>query len=189
MNQLLVIARNACGWPNLTRLNNGRVLCTYFNAPSHGLSEGDLVCSISDKNGRNWKKLSVVAKKPEGGNRIHFAVGIAHNGDLLCFSSGFFVKDQKIVGFSGHWLSRSRDRGKTWVSESNPVIPKGIESTIPFGRIIQLAPNRLAYSSYRLRGKDHRSETWMIVSEMMVLPGQKNLGLVLGTRMNQLCAN
>lgn len=165
MKQLLVIARNSCGWPNLTKLKNGQVLCTYFNAPSHGLIEGDLVCSISDKNGRNWKKLSVVAKKPKGGNRIHLAVGMAHNGDILCFSSGFFVKDEKIVGFSGHWLSRSRDRGKTWVSESNPVIPRGIESTIPFGRIIQFAPNLLAYSSYRLRRKDNRSETWMIVSE------------------------
>lgn len=92
MKQLLVVARNACGWPNLTRLKNGQVLCTYFNAPSHGLIEGDLVCSISDKNGRNWKKLSVVAKKPKGGNRIHLAVGMAHNGIYSVSVAGFLSK-------------------------------------------------------------------------------------------------
>ena len=126
MNQLVVIATNACGWPNLIKLNNGQVLCTYFNAPSHGLMEGDLVCSLSDRNRKKWKKLSVVAKKPKGGNRMHLAVGQAHNGDLLCFNSGFFVKDEKFVGFSGHWLSRSKDRGKSWEVQSNPVVPKGI---------------------------------------------------------------
>ena len=45
---------------------------------------------------------------------MHLAVGMANNGDLLCFSSGFFVKEEKFTGFSGHWLSRSTDRGKTW---------------------------------------------------------------------------
>ena len=164
MNKLAVVATNACGWPNLTKLKNGQVLCTYFNAPSHGLMEGDLVCSISDRKGQNWKKLSVVAKRPKGGNRMHLAVGLAHNGDILCFSSGFFVKDEKFVGFSGHWLSRSNDRGKSWKSEPNPLVPKGIESTIPFGRIIQLGSNELVYSCYRSQGHGNPSETWMVLS-------------------------
>ena len=165
MNQLVVIATNACGWPNLIKLNNGQVLCTYFNAHSHGLMEGDLVCSLSDRNRKKWKKLSVVAKKPKGGNRMHLAVGQAHNGDLLCFNSGFFVKDEKFVGFSGHWLSRSKDLGKSWEVQSNPVVPKGIESTIPFGRVIQLENKELAYSSYRSHGQGNPSETWMVISE------------------------
>ena len=164
MNDLLVIATDCCGWPNLTKLENGHILCTYFNAPSHGLIEGDLVCSISDRKGQNWKKLSVVAKRPNGGNRMHLAVGLGHNGDILCFNSGFFVKDKKFVRFSGHWLSRSNDQGKSWKSEPNPVIPKGIESTIPFGRIIQTGPNQLAYSSYRSQGRGNPSQTWMISS-------------------------
>ena len=62
-----MVATNACGWPNLTKLKNGQVLCTYFDAPSHGLMEGDLVCSISDRMGLNWKKRGVVAKHPKGG--------------------------------------------------------------------------------------------------------------------------
>jgi hypothetical protein len=164
MNKVAVISTDSCGWPNLTKLNNGHVLCTYFDAPSHGLMEGDLVCSISDSNGQNWKKLSVVAKRPKGGNRMHLAVGLAHNGDILCFSSGFFVKDEKFTGFSGHWLSRSNDGGKSWRSETNPIVPNGIESTIPFGRIIQIGRNQLAYSSYRSQGKGNPSQSWMISS-------------------------
>ena len=111
--KISVVATNACGWPNLTKLKNGQILCTYFNAPSHGLMQGDLICSISDRNGLNWRKRGVVAKHPKGGNRMHLAVGMANNGDLLCFSSGFYLKDDKFASFSGHWLSRSSDRGKT----------------------------------------------------------------------------
>ena len=64
--KISVVATNACGWPNLTKLKNGQILCTYFNAPSHGLMEGDLVCSISDRMGLNWRKRGVVAKHPKG---------------------------------------------------------------------------------------------------------------------------
>ena len=45
-SDLSVVATHACGWPNLTKLSNGDLLCVYFNAPSHGQMEGDLVCSL-----------------------------------------------------------------------------------------------------------------------------------------------
>jgi hypothetical protein len=165
MKKISVVATRACGWPNLTKLKNGQVLCTYFNAPSHGLMVGDLVCSISDRKGSNWRKKSVVATHPKDGNRMHLAVGVANNGDLLCFSSGFFVKDEKFTGFSGHWLSRSSDRAKTWKQDSSPQVPKAIQSSIPFGRIITLGGQKLAYSSYRSQGSGKPSETWMTISE------------------------
>ena len=165
MQKLSVIATNACGWPNLTKLPSGRVLCTYFNAPSHGLLEGDLVCSISNSRGTGWKKLSTVAPKPKGGNRMHLSVGLSGTGDLLCFSSGFYVEDDEFKGFSGHWLSRSKDAGKNWTVDTDPIIHKGNRGTIPFGRIIRLDDKRLAYTCYRSRGKGNPSETWMGVSE------------------------
>ena len=164
MTRLSVIATNACGWPNLTKLKNGQILCTYFNAPSHGLMEGDLVCSISDRWGQNWRKRSIVAPRPTGGNRMHLSVGLAHNGDLLCFSSGFFVKDKRFTGFSGHWLSRSKNRGKTWKVDTSPQIPKAIRMSIPFGRIIQRGEKQLAFTSYRSQGKGNPSETWIVLS-------------------------
>lgn len=165
MQKLSVIATNACGWPNLAKLPSGKILCTYFNAPSHGLLEGDLVCSIGDRKGNGWKKLSTVAGRPKGGNRMHLAVGIAGNGDLLCFSSGFYVKDGEFKGFSGHWLSRSSDMGKNWTVDPDPIVHKGNRGAIPFGRIIRLADNRLAYSCYRSQGKGNPSETWIGFSE------------------------
>ena len=163
--KISVVATNACGWPNLTKLKNGQILCTYFNAPSHGLMQGDLVCSISNRNGLNWRKRGVVAKHPKDGNRMHLAVGMANNGDLLCFSSGQFVKEDKFIGFSGHWLSRSSDRGKNWYVDKCPKVPKIIQSTIPFGRIISIDDKKLAYSCYRSKGRGNPSETWMVSSE------------------------
>ena len=165
MKSLSVIATNSCGWPILTKIPNGKILCIYFNAPSHGLVEGDLVCSISDRNGRNWRKISVVAPRPKGGNRMHLAVGTTHSGDIICFSSGYLLKDGKFSAFSAQWLSRSKDGGKKWVVDEKPVTPRGIINTIPFGRIIKLGDKNLAYSSYRAQGKGSPSESWMIVSE------------------------
>ena len=95
--KIVVVADDSCGWPNLTRLPNGEVICTYFNAPSHGLEEGDLVCSASGDGGMTWTRRGIVAMHPEGGNRMHLAVGLANNDDLLAFSSGFFVKDGEFT--------------------------------------------------------------------------------------------
>ena len=165
LKKLSVIATNACGWPNLTKLPSGRVLCTFFNAPSHGLLEGDLVCSISDPSGTSWRKLSTIAPRPKGGNRMHLAVGIAGNGDVLCFSSGFYLQAGKFEGFSGHWLSRSSDSGENWIVDRNPLVHKGNRDSIPFGRIIRLPDNRLAYTSYRSQGIGKPSETWIGFSQ------------------------
>ena len=163
--KISVVATNSCGWPNLTKLKNGQILCTYFNAPSHGLMQGDLICSISDRNGLNWRKRGVVAKHPKGGNRMHLAVGMANNGDRLCFSSGFYLNDGKFTGFSGHWLSRSKDRGRTWQIDRTPRVPKIIQTAIPFGRIISMGAERLAYTCYRSKGRGNPSITWLVSSE------------------------
>jgi hypothetical protein len=163
-SELSVIATDACGWPNLTQLADGDLLCTYFNAPSHGLMEGDLVCSRWSKKSKRWKKLSTVAKAPKGSNRMHLAVGQAHSGDLLCFSSGFVIEKGKFVRFSGQWLSRSVNGGVSWEVDPSPKVPQGIEGTIPFGRIIRLSDNRLAYASYRSQGIGKPSNTWVMQS-------------------------
>ncbi len=163
--EITVVAAEACGWPNLTRLPNGKVVCIYFNAPSHGLEEGDLVCSASTDDGRSWEPRGVAAPHPEGGNRMHLAVGLAGNGDLLAFSSGFFVEDEEFTGFSGQWLSRSADGGRTWEVEEKPAIPEPCVGTIPFGRVIKLSDGRLAYTCYRSEGKGNPSKTWIGFSE------------------------
>jgi hypothetical protein len=164
MKEISIIATNACGWPNLTKLQNGRILCTYFNAPSHGLMGGDLVCSISNKKGDKWKKHGIVSPGPKGGNQMHLAVGLACNGDLLTFSSGFYVEQGKFVGFTGQRLSRSKDGGQTWETDLSPSIPKDNKGAIPFGRIIQFENGKLAYSCYRTQGVSNPSESWITFS-------------------------
>ena len=163
--EIVVVAEEACGWPNLTRLPGGEVLCTYFNAPSHGLEEGDLACAASADGGRSWEPRGVAASHPEGGNRMHLAVGLAGNGDLLAFSSGFFVKDEKFTGFAGQWLSRSADGGRTWKVDEKPVVPDPCSDAIPFGRVLPLSDGRLAYSCYRSQGKGNPSKSWIGFSE------------------------
>lgn len=163
--EITVVAAEACGWPNLTRLPNGEVICAYFNAPSHGLEEGDLVCSASADGGRSWEQRGVAAPHPEGGNRMHLAVGLAGNGDLLAFSSGFFVEDEEFTSFAGQWLSRSADGGRTWKVDEKPAIPEPCVGTIPFGRVIKLSDERLAYTCYRSQGKGNPSKTWVGFSE------------------------
>ena len=59
------------------------------------------------------------------------------------------------------------------MSESDPVIPKD-KINHSLWAYHPLTPNRLAYSSYRLQGKDKRSETWMIFSENDGLTDQKS---------------
>ena len=111
--EIVIVAENACGWPNLTRMPGGELLCVYFNRPSHGLEEGDLTCAASS-DGKTWEFRGTPAPHPAEGNRMHLAVGAAGNGDLLAFSSGFSVKDGEFTGFGGQWLSRSSDGGHTW---------------------------------------------------------------------------
>ncbi len=164
-SDLSVVATNACGWPNLTKLSNGDLLCVYFNAPSHGQVEGDLICSVKKPYSPRWQKLSVVSHRPPGGNRMHLAVGIANNGDILCFSSGFILEDKKFVGFAGHWLSRSSDGGFSWEEDKEPLIPQKLRNTIPYGRIVSLDDQTLAYSCYRTQGRGSSSESWVCFSD------------------------
>ena len=163
-SDLSVVATHACGWPNLTKLCNGDLLCVYFNAPSHGQVEGDLVCAIKKTSMKRWANLSVVSQRPPNGNRMHLAVGQANNGDLLCFSSGFILEKKKFVAFAGHWLSRSQDGGATWVEDKNPAIPSKLRNSIPYGRIVSLGKNILAYSCYKSQGRGKASESWVCFS-------------------------
>ena len=164
-SDLSVVATHACGWPNLTKLSNGDLLCVYYNAPSHGQMEGDLVCSLKKSASSRWQKLSVVSDRPPSGNRMHLAVGTAHNGDILCFSSGFILKDKKFVGFAGHWLSRSSDGGVSWKENKKPAIPSKLQNCIPFGRIVSMGATTLAYSCYRSQGRGNPSKSWVCFSD------------------------
>jgi hypothetical protein len=163
--EIVVVEEEACGWPNLTKLPTGEILCFFFNRASHGLEEGDLVCSVSSDEGINWEQRGTPGPHPSGGNRMHLAVGLAKNGDLLVFSSGFSVENNQFTGFGGQWLSRSSDGGRTWEVDDSPKVPEHCFGAIPFGRILQLSDGRLAYSCYCSGGTENPSKTWIVFSE------------------------
>ena len=95
------------------------------------------------------------------------AFGRRHSGKWRSplFFEWIFLKDGVFEGLSGHWLSRSSDMGKNWIVDTDPIVPEGNRRAIPFGRIIRMSDNRLAYSCYRSQGKGNPSETWIGFSE------------------------
>jgi len=187
-SRVSVVATDACGWPNLIKLENGDLLCFYFNAPSHGLMEGDIVCSQKLDYSKRWRRVSTVSKRPKNGNRMHLAVGQAHNGDLLCFSSGFILDNGKLTDFAGHWLSRSKYYGKNWTEDRNPIIPNQLRNCIPYGRIIRLAKKgTLAYSCYRSLGKGKPRSHGFVFHMMMELLGIVSLKLGKMILMRSVC--
>jgi hypothetical protein len=71
--------------------------------------EGDLVCSISDRKGQNWKKLSVVAKRPKGGNRMHLQLGLLITETFFALVADFLLKmknlsDSPVIGYQGQMI-------------------------------------------------------------------------------------
>ena len=44
LNDRFIAIANVCAWPNLTVLNDGTIIASIFNKPSHGRGEGDVEC-------------------------------------------------------------------------------------------------------------------------------------------------
>ncbi|MGE4551147.1 MAG: sialidase family protein [Opitutales bacterium] len=163
--KIIIVAEEACGWPNLTTIPGGEALSVYFNRASHGLEEGDLSCAASADGGQTWELRGTPAPHPTGGNRMHLAVGLAGNDDLLVFSSGFSLQTEEFTGFGGQWLSRLSSSGRSWEVDDAPKVPEHCLGAIPFGRILKLSDERLAYSCYRSEGRGNPSKSWIVFSE------------------------
>ena len=77
----------------------------------------------------------------------------------------FSVQNEAFTGFGGQWLSRSSDGGHSWEVDVSPEVPEHCLSAIPFGRILKLSDERLAYSCYRSGGKGNPSNSWIVFSD------------------------
>jgi hypothetical protein len=133
---------NVCAWPNLTVLNDGNIIATIFNQPSHGGGEGDVECWASS-DGHFWEKRGTPTHHTPGTNRMNVAAGLANNGDLIVIASGWELKkDQNsgsvsLVRILRPWVSRSHNGGRKWKVNKNcfPVAASGMSEYIPFGDI------------------------------------------------------
>ncbi|RIH65567.1 exo-alpha-sialidase [Mariniphaga sediminis] len=133
---------NVCAWPNLTVLNDGTIIATIFNQPSHGGGEGDVECWAS-KDGHFWEKRGTPARHTPGTNRMNVAAGLSKNGDLIVIASGWELKKDSnsgsisLVEVLRPWVSRSNNGGQKWEVNKNgfPLAAEGMTEYIPFGDI------------------------------------------------------
>lgn len=145
-------APGCCAWPNLKLLPDGRTLAALiFNNASHGHRPGDIECWLSSDTGATWRFGSAATQHEPGTIRMNHAAGIAKNGDILVFTSGWSGHwPEGVERTRGHyrydtlgpWLSRSPDGGLSWWVEKEAFpqrTPAGQPAT-PFGDV-QTAQN------------------------------------------------
>ena len=140
--QPIVAIENVCAWPNLTRLNDGTILATIYNKPSHGLMLGDIEVWGSIDGGLTWQKRGTptVHEDGEPNTRMNHAVGLAKNGDMIVIGGGWSLAykdpDNPDAGFNRvdrlrPWVSRSSDGGYTWQTDK-----EGFPANAPDGGIL-----------------------------------------------------
>ena len=143
----IIAVDNVCAWPNLTKMPDGAITALIFNKPSHGLEEGNAVCYASEDGGRTWNYMGTPVPNKPGTNRMNLAAGLSNDGSLVTLVSGWGGK-----GFREYILpnvvNRSQDNGRTWIRKGSVKLPEGESILIPFGDIIQLGGNVLAFSAY-----------------------------------------
>lgn len=162
---------NVCAWPNLMTLDDGTVIATIFNKPSHGRAEGDVECWASS-DGLFWSKKGVAAPHDHSANRMNVAAGKASRGDLVVLSSGWSLnKDGQGAVISlaevlAPWVCRSSDGGLTWKldKEAFPRALEGRTQFIPFGDILPGADGALRVACYARDLKTKKDGVWMFRS-------------------------
>lgn len=141
----VVAVDNVCAWPNLTVLDDGSIVATIFNQPSHGSVAGDVECWATDDGGATWHKRGTPAPHEPDCNRMNVAAGRANNGDLVVIASGWsnrYPPGQKGAPFRAGilepWVCRSSDGGRTWSvdKETFPAAAPNGGNSIPFGDIL-----------------------------------------------------
>jgi hypothetical protein len=166
---------NVCAWPNLTVLNDGTIVATIFNQPSHGSVAGDVECWATKDHGKTWHKAGAPAPHEPDTNRMNVAAGLAKNGDLIVIASGW--SNRYPPGESGRpfragilhpWLCRSSDGGHTWSVDKEGLpgqAPDG-HPWIPFGDIVEGDDGVLRVPAYSWPGYSVRNErAWLIHSK------------------------
>lgn len=162
--EAFVVARDACAWPVLTRLSADRLGVAYFNRPSHGLEEGDITARVSTDQGRTWREAGVAAPHPPGGNRMHLAGGVAHDGSWIVLTTGFSIVGGAHGRLESLWVSRCRPGEEMWSVRREVRVDGAAENIIPHGRILALPDGRLAMTCYRSWGRGRPSRSWIAFS-------------------------
>lgn len=159
-----LVVRDACAWPVILRLGDGRLGVVYHNRPSHGFAEGDLAALASEDDGVTWTQLGLPAPHLPGNNRAHVASGLDHAGHWMVVSTGHTLRNGAMAGIEPLWSSALRGKDTRWEVNTEPKVEVPSAFCIPHGRVLALADGRLAATVYRSWGAGQPSRTWMIFS-------------------------
>lgn len=169
-----VAVDNVCAWPNLTVLQDGTIVATIFNQPSHGSVAGDVECWATKDHGTTWRKVGTPAPHKPDTTRMNVAAGRAKSGDLIVIASGW--SNQYPPGKSGRpfragilqgWLCRSSDGGRTWSIDREGLPERSPDGHpwIPFGDVLEGHDGVLRVTVYSWPGYSTRNErAWCIAS-------------------------
>ncbi|MBT4814310.1 MAG: exo-alpha-sialidase [Lentisphaerae bacterium] len=154
----VVAVENVCAWPNLTVLQDGTIVATIHNRPSHLKEPADVECWASEDEGRTWARRGMPA--PRDNDRVargNVAAGLAANGDLIVITSGWSDPVSETRGTIVEPLvSRSTDGGRTWTIDDGaflaewPIVGPGQKRRylVPFGDILPGSDGALRVAMY-----------------------------------------
>jgi hypothetical protein len=160
----VVAVKDVCAWPNLTLLEDGTIVATIHNNPSHLKQPADVDCWASKDGGSTWEKRGTPA--PRDNERVargNVAAGVANNGDLIVISSGWSDPTSENRGSLLPLLtSRSTDGGRTWTIDANAFpeeLPQLTDTAaapgghlVPFGDILRGGDGGLRVGLYSASG-------------------------------------
>lgn len=149
----LIAIDNVCAWPNLSMLENGTIIATIFNQPSHGHYEGDVECWASEDEGLTWKYRGIPTQHKPHTVRMNHAAGVNdQNGELIVLCGGWDNirprRNEKSKPLDMA-ISISKDEGENW--ERGGIIPppvKGLSHHTPFGDIMTGENGDLVVGTY-----------------------------------------
>lgn len=150
----------ACAWPNLSLLPDGKIAAIIWPYMNHGVTEGSAECWVSADGGKTWNKSGIPVPHTQGTNRMNVAAGPVGN-QLVALVGGWnervpFEPGRSLGPASHRGLTIqpvtavSDDSGTTWNSFSGPQFPlrpsgKGL---VPYGRIAKLKEGGLGAFLY-----------------------------------------
>ncbi len=139
-----VVIDNYCGWPKLTLMPDGSLLMNVHNRPSHGSWDGYAECWRSTDGGRSFSYVGRPVEPVKDHPHVDRAAGLAHNGDYIAVSDdrGLYCHDAIIC--------RSSDGGQTFTTVTEHYAIPGKDNVVvePYGSVIQIPGNKLAFSCW-----------------------------------------
>jgi len=184
----------ACGWPTISKLSDGGLMCFFWPNPNHGVSEGSAQVWRSDDDGRSWKYHSTPVSHKPTENLMLMAAGFNNSGEYMVMVGGHSGRrfppglDQSTLPtkeISQYHFRHSETLPTPAVYKTDPagwenlpvvdtLEPEGTVG-VPYGRIAPISESEIGVFIYHSRVRFYVSNdngtTWQLRGE---LPDEKD---------------